>query len=84
MRTSLFLVDFSIHLRDSDGNHVYVEVIQKGKEEGEFLEDENAVSNWKLKDVSKLGAFWRVWPGNELIGPLIEISSLLVPQRHIR
>ena len=51
----------------SRGSYMYVEVIKKGKEEGEFLEDEKAVSHWKLKDVSKLGEFWRVWPGNELI-----------------
>lgn len=67
----------------SHGLYVYVEVIKKGETEGIFLEEEDAIY-WKLDDVSKLGEFWRAWPGKELISLPIEISSLLDPPRHRR
>lgn len=57
MRTLLFFVDVSTHLRDSS-SHVYVEVILHGETEGQFLEDRRAHRGKTMGDVSRLGGFW--------------------------
>lgn len=78
-----FLVDFSVQLQNSDRNRSYVEVILKGKEEGQFLEDSTAPHNEMLKGVLKLGRFWRCYDqSKKLTTPLIGIFSLLDPYRH--
>ena len=82
MRILLFLVDTSIHLQDSAG-HVYVEVVLHGKTEGRFLEDLDAHRKEMMGQVSKLGGFYRCVAKRETYRPLIEISSLLDPRRHI-
>ena len=53
----LFLVDVSIHPKDS-ARHVYVEVVLHGETEGKFLEDAKAHRDEPMGQVSKLGAFW--------------------------
>ena len=58
MRALLFLVDISVHFRGSS-RHTYVEVVQKGETEGQFLEDLNAYRWETLEHVSRLGAFRR-------------------------
>ena len=83
MRILLFLVDISIHLRDSP-RQLYVEVVLRGETEGKFLEDPEAHAEEMMGQVSKLGGSWRCVAKSDekLTIPLIEISSILDPCRH--
>ena len=74
-----FLVEIPIHLQDS-ADHIFVEVVLHGQTEGKFLEEPGAHSWETMGQVSKLGGFW---PTDKLTIPLIGISSLLDPRRHI-
>ena len=79
----LFLLDVSIHLRDS-ARHIYVEVVMHGKTEGNFLDDSEAHSWEILGEVSRLGGFWQcvAKPIEKLTVPFIKTSSLLDECRH--